>query len=452
MAFIDLIKSAPTVAVGGEASVAVDQYGKVAYLQASLNSGSRYLIQIKGASTGKGTLADPALLALYDQGGSKLSSSFDDNSGTGLDALYVLQPSKSQSYFIGVVGQSDTLGSAKVSVTQLPSVTTQGNASVSSGLSATLTKPAVGDITSSGARQWVQINTTDSEVYQLTLSSTGDSSGFSSKPWISSVYNQSGGKLAGYQDPGKKDSSSLTFAPVNPGRYWVEVASSENTVGGFTLGLAYADLNLSGGAGADQLTGGSGNDTISGGGGNDQVDAMAGTDTVTFTGARDSYTLTSAGGVFTVKDNKGSDGTDTLKNVEFVKFTDRSVALDMGGKAGLVAQILGGVFGAPAVRNQEFAGIGVSMAYGGYADLALTDLALSVRLGASRTNDDVIRLLYTNILHTDPKQAELSYWGELITSGQFTQGSLALMAVKSSWNLESINFIGLSQTGLDFLP
>jgi hypothetical protein len=452
MAFLDLIKNAPTVAVGGENTVALDQYGDVAYVQASLQSGTRYLIQVKGTSSGKGTLADPALLALYDQSGSKLSSSFDDNSGGGLDALYVFQPSQSQNFFMGVVGQSDTLGTAKVSVTQLAFASTPGTASVSSGLSASLSKAAVGDITASSAKQWVQINTEASEAYQITLSSTSDSSGFASKPWISALYNQTGGKLTSYQDPGKKDSSTLTFAPVTPGRYWVEVASSENTVGGYTLNLAYANLSINGGPGADQLSGGSGNDTLSGGSGNDQIDGAAGTDTVTYTAPRGNYTITSSASGFGVKDNQGTDGTDALKNVEFLKFSDHSVALDMTGKAGVVAKVLGGIFGAASVHNLQFAGIGISMAYAGYSDLVLTDLALSVRVGSGGSNDDVIRLLYTNILHIEAKQSDLSYWGEMINSGQLTKGSLALMAVQTSLNLDNINFTGLSQTGLDFLP
>lgn len=452
MAFLDLIKSAPTVAVGGETTVSLDQYGEVDYVQASLQAGSRYLIQIKGFGSGKGTLADPALLALYDQSGGKLSSSFDDNSGNGLDALYVLQPSQSQNFFIGVVGQSDTLGTAKVSVAELPPAPTLGDASVSSGLSVSLAKAAVGDIVRSGSKQWVQLNAEASEVYQLTLNSASDASGYASKPWISAMYNQSGGKLASYQDPGKKDSNTLAFAPLTPGRYWVEVASSENTVGGYTLGMAYANRTLNGGPGADSLSGGSGNDTLSGGSGNDQIEGAAGSDTVIYAAPRDNYAISASAQVFSVKDNVGIDGTDVLKHVEFIKFSDRSVALEMNGKAGLVAQILGGIFGAPAVHNLQFAGIGISMAYGGFSDLALTDLALSARLGSALTNHDVVRLLYTNILHAEATPSDLNYWGELINSGQFTKGSLTLVAIQTQLNLDNIGFMGLSQTGLDFLP
>jgi hypothetical protein len=113
---------------------------------------------------------------------------------------------------------------------------------------------------------------------------------------------------------------------------------------------------------------------------------------------------------------------------------------------------LGGIFGATAVQNAQFAGIGISMAYGGFSDLALTDLALSARLGSAMTNQDVIRLLYTNILHTEAKQSDLNYWGELINSGQFTKASLTLVAIQTQLNLDNIGFTGLSQTGLDFLP
>ncbi len=42
--------------------------------------------------------------------------------------------------------------------------------------------------------------------------------------------------------------------------------------------------------------------------------------------------------------NSGTDGTDTLTNVERLKFSDFSVAPDVSGYAGTTAKILGAVF------------------------------------------------------------------------------------------------------------
>jgi len=78
-----------------------------------------------------------------------------------------------------------------------------------------------------------------------------------------------------------------------------------------------------GGAGNDTLTGGTGDDTLDGGGGNDTLDGGAGTNTAVFSGARASYTITPSGKSLIVS---GPDGTDTLSNIEFLKFDDQTIA------------------------------------------------------------------------------------------------------------------------------
>jgi Ca2+-binding RTX toxin-like protein len=80
--------------------------------------------------------------------------------------------------------------------------------------------------------------------------------------------------------------------------------------------------------GQDVLSGGAGNDTLRGGAGNDSIDGGSGTDTARFTGLKSEYTVTlnQGTGVITVTDNTaGRDGTDTLVNVEKLKFSDQTV-------------------------------------------------------------------------------------------------------------------------------
>jgi len=91
----------------------------------------------------------------------------------------------------------------------------------------------------------------------------------------------------------------------------------ENAIGGsgndvFTGNTA--DNVLTGNAGDDIFTGGTGNDTLIGG---------SGIDIAVFSGNRSDYTVTDNGnGTFTVS---GADGTDTLENVERVRFDDEEL-------------------------------------------------------------------------------------------------------------------------------
>jgi len=87
---------------------------------------------------------------------------------------------------------------------------------------------------------------------------------------------------------------------------------------------------LRGGSGDDRLNGGDGDDQITGGAGDDIIDGGDGVDTMIFFGARDDYDITVVNGNYVISHagGTGRDGTDTFANVEFLKFTDQTVAMD----------------------------------------------------------------------------------------------------------------------------
>ena len=85
-------------------------------------------------------------------------------------------------------------------------------------------------------------------------------------------------------------------------------------------GTAGADT-LVGGAGNDTINGLAGDDTITGAGGNDIIDGGAGRDIAIFNGTRAAATIVNNGlGAWTVTTAAG--GTDTLRNVEVLQFSD----------------------------------------------------------------------------------------------------------------------------------
>src|SRR5690606_27364195 len=86
---------------------------------------------------------------------------------------------------------------------------------------------------------------------------------------------------------------------------------------------------LDGGSGHDVLLGGAGDDVLIGGTGNDTLDGGAGNDTAVFSRQFADYAITkNADGSFTVKARSGTDGTDTVKNVETLRFSDRTYQLE----------------------------------------------------------------------------------------------------------------------------
>ncbi len=86
--------------------------------------------------------------------------------------------------------------------------------------------------------------------------------------------------------------------------------------------------HLYGGDGNDTLDGGDGVDWLNGGAGDDLLNGGAGDDTAEFTGARSQYTIgayNSATQSYTIT---GPDGTDTITNIEHLKFADITIAAD----------------------------------------------------------------------------------------------------------------------------
>ncbi|HYD28116.1 M10 family metallopeptidase C-terminal domain-containing protein [Brevundimonas sp.] len=94
-------------------------------------------------------------------------------------------------------------------------------------------------------------------------------------------------------------------------------------VGNVAIALGVVIENVIGGSGVDTIRGNSAGNRITGNGGNDVIDGGLGSDTVVFSGTRASYTVTWNGQVGTVT---GPDGTITLRNVEFLQFSDQTIA------------------------------------------------------------------------------------------------------------------------------
>jgi Ca2+-binding RTX toxin-like protein len=85
-----------------------------------------------------------------------------------------------------------------------------------------------------------------------------------------------------------------------------------------------------GDGGNDRLSGGAGNDSLDGGFGDDVLDGGSGTDEAVFAGNRAGYRIVTKNGVTTVSDISGADGwtgTDTVRNVEHLRFADQTLSV-----------------------------------------------------------------------------------------------------------------------------
>ena len=191
------------------------------------------------------------------------------------------------------------------------------------------------------------------------------------------------------------------------------------------------------------------NDTFKGQPGTDLIDGGLGTDTVVYSGPLKQYTVNKSGNRYIVSEPTGSDDTDYLTNIERLKFSDKSIAIDLDGNAGTTAKILGAVFGKESVSNKSYVGIGLSFLDAGWTYDNLAGLALDA--AGAKTNDQIVSLLWTNVIGSKPTAADKQPFIALLENGM-SSGALAHLAADTSLNATNINLVGLTQTGIEYIP
>jgi Ca2+-binding RTX toxin-like protein len=249
------------------------------------------------------------------------------------------------------------------------------------------------------------------------------------------------------------------------GGFGNDTASYAGAANAVTVSLALTGAQSTGGAGSDTLTGienligGNGNDRLTGDFQDNQLDGGPGNDTLVggggrnvagYSGAAADYTVDVAGGVVTVTDRVGGDGTDTLTQIDRLKFANEGLALDLSGDAGLVATTIGAVFGAASVQNAHYVGVGLQLLDQGSTYEALMQLALDARLGVNASHKAVVDLLYTNVTGAAPTAAQEAPFVALLDSGQYTPATLGILAAQQPLNLTGVNIEFWSKVGLPF--
>jgi len=224
-----------------------------------------------------------------------------------------------------------------------------------------------------------------------------------------------------------------------------------------------ASINATGNALANELRGntndnildgGEGNDSLIGSPGNDQLNGGEGIDLAVYFGIVDDYVITTSDSSWSIErkvDGDDEGDVDILSNIERLKFVDTSIAFDLDDNAGVVAKIIGAVFGKATLEEKDLVGIGLNLIDNGVDYTALMKLALDEKLGSGYTNSAEVTLLYQNLTGVKPLEPDLDFWTNTIEMGQFTQTSLAIFAADHEINTTNIDLVGLTQTGIEYI-
>ena len=291
----------------------------------------------------------------------------------------------------------------------------------------------------------------------LALKKLYGSGNFNATDTVYSFTDNDGRVLEIIDDAGGTDTIDISALTADAGRIVDMRPGTFSSVG--LNGGRKASKNLSidfstvvekfiGSAYADTVTGNDANNSFVLGTGVNIADGGAGLDMALYGVNRAGYQVAATGSGISVN---GTGVTDTLTNIERLSFADSRLAFDADGNAGITAKTLAAVFGPQEVAHPEYVGIGLGFLDKGmsYSDLML--LALDAKLGAGRSNAQVVELLFTNVAGVAPSPAQEAPYLTQLDSGAQTQAQLGIFAADSTYNIAHIDVVGLSHNGLPYV-
>jgi hypothetical protein len=141
-----------------------------------------------------------------------------------------------------------------------------------------------------------------------------------------------------------------------------------------------------------------------------------------------------------------------LAHLERLEFTDRKLAIDLGGAAGNTVKIIGAAFGAPAIQQHpEYVRIGLDL-FDANTDI-LQVCMLAIGAMGNPNNETFVNTVYKNVVGVLPTQGIRDLYVAMLagSGGTMTQAQLLDFAANTDANELSINLVGLHQSGVEFV-
>ena len=227
--------------------------------------------------------------------------------------------------------------------------------------------------------------------------------------------------------------------------------ASSSDVGDVINGLGGNDIiyggagddTLSGGDGNDVLYGGTGNDVLSGNAGNDFLDGGSGINTAVYSGTSKNYTITVTSSSMTVQDRVGTEGTDTLVNMQKLQFADQTLDATIFTKAAslplpqfvdLTELYVASFNRAPDAMGLDFwaSKLKDGMSLQDIAKSFFGSAEASAFYPAGQSTQAFVTSVYNNVLGREPDTGGLSYWVNSLQNGGLSKDSFLLSIINGA--------------------
>ena len=201
----------------------------------------------------------------------------------------------------------------------------------------------------------------------------------------------------------------------------------------------------------DSISGNQYNNLLKGGGGNDSMNGGAGLDVAQYSSNKSNFIISVNYLVWTVTDIHGTEGRDTVDNIERLSFSDVNVALDIAAKPGEAYRLYKAAFD----RAPDLVGLGfwINALDNGHSALDMaSEFNISPEFislyGANNSNDDYLDLLYNNVLDRDGDAGGHAFWLGHLNAETVTREKLLIDFSESIEN--KANVIELIAYGIDY--
>ena len=227
------------VAVGDSATGEIGPAADIDWFEVELVAGKTYRVDLKGSTSGAGTLGDPYLRGIYDTNRTLVRGTINDDADWLLDinSRVIFTASKSGTYYVAAGARGQDEGSYTLSVREIEDdyqATAATTGTVAVGGSTRGNIQYVDDI------DWFAVELDAGKVYRVDMKGLQTSSGTLRDAYLLGVRDANGTLLPGTFDneSGTGHNSRVEFAVTEAGRYYVAAGAFEHHEGSYTLSVS----------------------------------------------------------------------------------------------------------------------------------------------------------------------------------------------------------------------
>ena len=225
------------VEVGSSVTGNIGSFADRDYFRVVLEAGTRYQIDLEGAPTGRGTLADPAL-TLYDESENNLLD--DVNSGIGGNSRGIFTPTTAGTYYLRVADFDETdTGTYTLSVIVLGA---NGASEADTDFSGTnistvdVGASVTGTISTPNDTDWFDVALEVGKIYQFDLEGSHNGRGTLEDPYLKLYRFATVLEVNGDINSTNKN-SQIVYTPTTTGTHSLEATTIGTATGTYTLSV-----------------------------------------------------------------------------------------------------------------------------------------------------------------------------------------------------------------------